>query len=245
MSLAGKVALVTGGSRGIGAATALRLARDGANVAITYSSSPDAAQNVVAEIRKLGRKAEAVQADAAKPEALAGLVAKVKAAFGRVDIVVNNAGIFELSSLAEAKLDQFDRTLNVNLRSVFVVMQEAANLIEENGRIINIGSVLGQRVPFGGQAYYATSKFALAGLSRAAARELAAKKVTVNTVQPGPIATDMNPEQGDFAGVLKAATALGRYGRAEEVAAAVAFLASSDASYITGTALNVDGGFEA
>lgn len=245
MSLKGKVALVTGASRGIGAATALRLAADGADIAITYAKSPDAAHKVVAAIRATGRKAEAYQADAAHPEKLEGLVARVVAAFGRLDIVVNNAGIFEMGPVTEADLAHFDRTLNVNLRAVYQITREAAAVLPSGGRIINVGSVLGQRVPFPGLAAYATSKFGIAGLTAATARELGAKGILVNCVQPGPIATDMNPDEGDFANVMKGMTAQGRYGRPEEIAGAVAFLAGPDSTYITGTTLNVDGGFEA
>lgn len=241
MSLQGKVALVTGGSRGIGAAIATRLAAEGADVVITYSKSAPAAEKVVAEIRAKGRRAEAIQSDASKPETAKGLIAKVIGKFGRIDILVNNAGIYAGAD----NLEGFDQTLAVNLRTVFVLVQEAGWVMAQGGRIINIGSVLGEMVPFPGQQAYATSKFAVQGLTRAAARDLGPKGVTVNCVQPGPIDTEMNPADGEQAAGMKAVTALGRYGKPEEIAAAVAFLASAEASYITGASLNVDGGFGA
>lgn len=243
MELQGKVALVTGGSRGIGAATAERLAREGADVAITYSSSPAAAEKVVAAIRAAGRKSQAFKADASKPAELKGLLAKVAAKMGGLDILVNNAGVFDATPVGSTTEAAYDRTMDVNVKAVFLLIDEAANVLPAGGRIVNVGSCLGERVPFPGIAAYSASKFAVAGLTRAAARDLGPKGILVNCVQPGPVATDMNPENAPGADGQKASTILGRFGRPEEIAAAVAFFAGPDSTYITGVSLNVDGGF--
>ncbi|MBI1292034.1 SDR family oxidoreductase [bacterium] len=245
MSLNGKVALVTGGSRGIGAATAIRLAKEGADVAITYAKSPKAAEEVVAKIKALGRKAVAIKADSSVTAEVTGLLARVKKELGGIHIVVNNAGTFTAAPLGQASEEAFDKEIAINVKAIFTILNEAANVLEKGARIINVGSVVGGRAPFAGLSIYATSKFAVQGITRAAARDLGAKGILVNAVQPGPIATDMNPDEGDFATVLKAQTILGRFGVADEVAGAVAFLAGPDANYITGTTLNVDGGMEA
>lgn len=241
--LAGKKALITGGSRGIGRATALRFAQEGADVAITYSSSPDAAMEVVAAIERMGRKALALQADAKQPKQLAGVVQKAKDALGGLNIVMNNAGVFLGSPITETTDEEFETTFAVNVHSVFIIGREAARLMSEGGRIINVGSILGERSLSENMTSYSMSKFAVAGMTRAWARDLAPRRITVNCIQPGPIATDMNPDVGDFADTMRAQTALKRYGHPTEVAALATFLASDDASYITGTMQTVDGGW--
>lgn len=243
--LKGKSALVTGGSRGIGAAIAERLAQEGADVAITYSKSADAAEKVVARGRAYGVKAEALQADSGDGEAIKRVVGEVVHRFGRLDILVNNAGIFFLGSLLDSTDEEFERMVNINVRAVFLASREAAKVMRVGGRIINIGSNLGERVPFPEAGLYAMSKSAVAGFTRAWARDLGPKGITVNCVQPGPINTDMNPEESDFSAPQKAGTAIGRYGQRSEVADLVLFLASAEASNITGATLNIDGGFNA
>jgi 3-oxoacyl-[acyl-carrier protein] reductase len=246
--LAGKVALVTGGSRGIGAAIARALAKDGADVAISYASSKDRAEAVVEELKGFGVRAKAFQADQGKTDEVGNLVAAVGAHFGRVDILVNNAGVLVLGQVHDRanNLDALDRMFDVNVRGVAAAVRAVAPLMADGGRIISIGSVVGESTPFAGAADYSGTKAALLGLSRGWARDLGPRGITVNTVQPGPIDTDMNPaESGEFSDAQKAFTALGRYGTADEVAAAVAFLASPNASYITGSAITVDGGFNA
>jgi 3-oxoacyl-[acyl-carrier protein] reductase len=244
--LTGKVALVTGGSRGIGAAIARRLADDGADVAISYSASGDKAKAVVRELESKGVRAAAFSADQADAAQVAGLVQAVAARFGRLDILVNNAGVAVNGPVHDAgDPAKFDRQLAINVGGVAAAVRAAVPLLPDGGRIISIGSCLGVRAPWPGMADYAATKAAVAAYTRGWARDLGPKGITVNVVQPGPIATEMNPEDGAFAEAERAFTALGRFGKPEEVAAAVAFLASPEAAYITGAALDVDGGFGA
>ena len=243
--LKGKTALVTGASRGIGAAIARTLAMRGARVAITYGKSGDQAETVVAEIQKAGGDAFAIQADANRPENLTSLADAVNSQFGKLDSLVNNAGIFEPGMFGEIKPEAFERTLSVNVRAVFYTSQAVLGLMPDNSRIINIGSILGERAMTPGLSVYNMSKFAVAGLSRSMAHDLAPRKITVNVIQPGPIDTEMNPADGELAAQMTQSIPLRRYGRAQEVANAVAFLVSDEASYINGVTLNVDGGTNA
>jgi 3-oxoacyl-[acyl-carrier protein] reductase len=245
MTLAGKVALVTGGSRGIGAAIARRLARDGAAVALTYASSPGKAEEVVRAIEADGGRALAIRADSADARAVGSAVAETVRAFGRLDVLVNNAGLLTMAPLDQMALDDFDRMVAVNVRAVFVAAQEASRHMGEGGRIITIGSVNADRMPFAGGAVYAMTKAAVAGLTRGLARDLGPRGITVNNVQPGPIDTDSNPAHGPFAESLKSFMALSRYGHGDEIAGLVAYLASPEAAFVTGASLTIDGGFAA
>ena len=243
--LAGKTALVTGASRGIGAAIAKRLAKDGASVAITYTSSPEKAQAVVAGIEAAGGKAIAIKADSAVAEEVQQAVKATVLAFGGIDILVNNAGIATLAPVGDFSLEDFDRMVAINIRGVFVAAQEASRHMGEGGRIITIGSTNSERMPFAGGSVYAMTKAAVAGLTKGLARDLGPRKITVNNVQPGPVDTDMNPADGPFAETLKGMLALGRYGSGDEIAGMVAYLAGPEAGYITGASLLIDGGFAA
>jgi 3-oxoacyl-[acyl-carrier protein] reductase len=244
-NLEGKIALVTGGSRGIGAAIAKRLAADGANVAITYSKDADAAASVVKEIERAGQKAIAIQADAADAEAVNAAVEKTVAAFGRLDILVNGAGTAIPKTFEETTLEEMDRVFDINVRGTFVATQAALKHMKNGGRIIMIGSSVGEHVVVPGLVPYSATKGAVKMFTQGLSREVGSRGITVNNVQPGPIDTDLNPANGDWAVPQKAATALDRYGRVDEVAALVAFVAGPESSYITGANLTVDGGMNA
>ncbi|MFJ6564510.1 SDR family NAD(P)-dependent oxidoreductase [Streptomyces sp. NPDC091412] len=243
--LEGNVALVTGGSRGIGAAVALRLAEEGADIALTFHSSAERATEVVEQIKAIGRRALAVQADNEVPEALIAAVDETAETFGALDILVNNAGVFVVGPLEEIGPAEIDRTLTVNVRASFVASQAAARHMGQGGRIISIGSNVAERAVFPGMALYSMSKTALIGMTKGLARELGPRGITVNLVHPGPTDTDSNPAHGPNAAVIADFTALGRYAEAAEIAATVAHLASSDGRYITGATIAVDGGFTA
>jgi 3-oxoacyl-[acyl-carrier protein] reductase len=243
--LEGKVALITGGSRGIGAAVAQRLAADGARVAITYTKGADSAAAVVKAIERAGGKAIAIQADAADAEAGKAAVEKTVATLGRLDVLVNNAGTAIPKTFEETTLEEMDRVLDINVRGVFVATQAALKHMKEGGRVITIGSAVGERAVAPGLVPYAATKGAVKMFTQALSREVGSRGITVNNVQPGPIDTDLNPASGDWAVPQKAATALDRYGLVEEIAAMVAFVAGPEASYITGANLTVDGGMNA
>jgi 3-oxoacyl-[acyl-carrier protein] reductase len=240
-----KVALVTGGSRGIGAAIAKRLAADGAKVAITYSKGADAAASVVSAIEQAGGKAIAIQADAAEIGAVQVAVEKTVAAFGGIDVLVNNAGTAIPKRFEETTLEEIDRMIDINVRGTLAVTQAALKHMKRGGRIIMIGSCVGERVMTPGLVAYSATKGAVKMFTQGLSREVGSRGITVNNIQPGPIDTDLNPASGDWAVPQKAATALDRYGSVDEVAALVAFVAGPESSYITGTNLTVDGGTNA
>ena len=246
MTLTGKRALVTGASRGIGRGIAQALAAEGADVAITYEKSADAAAEVVSAIKALGRHAVAIQADSADAAAVQASVEKAVAELGGLDILVNNAGILRLSTVKDISLEDIDALLNVNVRAPIVASKAAIAHLGKGGRIINIGSFFADKVPGGaGLPVYALTKSALTAFSQGLARELGPSDITVNVVQPGSIDTDMNPAHGPFGEILRSITALGRYGTVADIASVVTFLAGPKAQYITGTALTVDGGANA
>jgi 3-oxoacyl-[acyl-carrier protein] reductase len=243
--LEGKIALITGGSRGIGAAIAKRLASDGARVAITYSKGADAAASVVKEIERAGGKAIVIQADATDAQASKAAVEKTVATFGKLDVLVNNAGTAIPKTFEETTLEEMDRVLDINVRGVFIATQAALKQMKSGGRIIMIGSSLGERVLVPGLVPYSATKGAVKIFTQALSRELGNRGITVNNVQPGPIDTDLNPATSEWAVPQKAVTALDRFGRVDEVAALVAFVAGPESSYITGANLTVDGGMNA
>ena len=242
--LSGKVALVTGGSRGIGAAIVLRLAEDGADVVFSYAGSAEAAEKVVRQVEALGVRSLAVKADQADPTQAARLVRTAHDQFDRLDILVNSAGLSIMGAVDDASADlvAFERQFAVNVTGVAATVRAAVPLLTDGGRIVSIGSVFGSRSPLPGISDYSATKAAVASYTRGWARDLGPRGITVNVVQPGPINTEMNPETGEKAAVLTAMTALGRYGQPQEIAAAVAFLAGPDAAYVTGATLDVDGG---
>jgi 3-oxoacyl-[acyl-carrier protein] reductase len=244
-TLENKRALVTGGSRGIGAAIVLRLAREGANVAFTYVSRPDQAAETARAAEELGVEAISIRADAADAGAVVAAVERTAAEWGGIDILVNNAGIAVIAPVEEFRLEDFDRTLAVNVRSVFVATQAALAHMQPGARIINIGSCNAERMTFQGGAVYAMSKAALVGMAKGLARDLGPRGITINNVQPGPIDTEMNPATSAAADALRAQLALPRYGSAEEIAGLVAYLAGPEAGYVTGASLTIDGGFTA
>ncbi|BAY20254.1 short-chain dehydrogenase/reductase SDR (plasmid) [Anabaenopsis circularis NIES-21] len=243
--LKNKRALITGGSRGIGAAIVQRLASEGADVAFTYTSSPDRANSIVQAAQALGVQALAILADSADASAVVAAVEETVNKLGGIDILVNNAGVLAIGPIDDFKLADFDRTFAINVRAVFVATQAAVKHMKEGGRIINIGSTNAERMPFPGGGVYAMSKSALQGLVQGLSRDLGPRGITINNVQPGPIATDMNPSEGEFAEMLKKHIAVARYGTVEEVAGLVSYLASPESGYITGANLMIDGGFSA
>lgn len=244
-NLAGKRALVTGGSRGIGAAIALALAENGADVAISYERAADRARDIVGQIEAKGRRAIAIQADGADPEAVKRLVREAADHLSGLDILVNNAGVFRHGTIAELSLEDIDTLLNVNIRGTVLTTQAAIPHLKDGGRIVTIGSNLGERVPFPGMTLYALTKSAHLAFTRGLARELGPDNITVNLVQPGPIDTELNPADGEYAEVNRGLVALGRYGTADELAEVVIFIASPAASYVTGSVITADGGFNA
>jgi 3-oxoacyl-[acyl-carrier protein] reductase len=244
-NLEGKIALVTGGSRGIGAGIAKRLAADGAAVAITYTKGADAAQSVLTEIENAGGKAIAIQADAADADAVIAAVEQTVATFGKLDILVNNAGTAVPKPFVEATLEELDKVITINIRGVFVATQAALKHMPDGGRVITIGSCVGERNLTPGLTPYGATKGAVKMFAQGLSREVASRNITVNNVQPGPIDTELNPAAGDWATPQIANTALKRYGTVEDVAALVAFVAGPESSYITGANLTVDGGTNA
>jgi NAD(P)-dependent dehydrogenase (short-subunit alcohol dehydrogenase family) len=243
--LEGKAALVTGGSRSIGAAIARRLAAEGAAVAITYSASPQKAAEVVVAIKAEGCRALAIEADAGDPDAVRAAVAKTVAAFGGIDILVNNAGIALGGPIEEIKFEDYQRMIAVNVTGTFVATQEAVRHMKPGGRVIQIGSSMALYAGFPTASLYTLTKGAIAGFNRGLTRDLGPRGITVNTVHPGPTDTDMNPDGGPISKIVGPGIALGRYGKPEEIASAVAYLASPEASFITGAELIADGGLTA
>ncbi|AZD15919.1 3-oxoacyl-ACP reductase FabG [Pseudomonas chlororaphis] len=245
LPLSGKIAIVTGGSRSIGAAIAQRLAADGAAVAITYNASPDRAAALVEAITAAGGRAISLAADAGDPEAVRAAVQQVATLFGKVDILVNNAGISVLGAPEDIAFEDFQRILAVNVTGVFVATQEVLKHMGQGGRIIHIGSSMVQYAAFATASAYTLTKGAVAGFSRGLVRDLGPRGITVNTVHPGPTDSDMNPAEGPVADFVRPNIAVGRYGEGQDIASAVAYLASPEAGFVTGAELMIDGGFTA
>jgi 3-oxoacyl-[acyl-carrier protein] reductase len=244
-ALSGRRALVTGGSRGIGAAIVRRLAADGAQVAFTYAASSDAAEKLRSDIAARGGTAVPIHADSGDAVEVSAAVDSAVSQLGGLDILVNNAGVTWSGNVESFPMEEFDRMLAVNVRAVFVAIQRAIPHLGPDGRIITTGSIFADHVPRPGSAVYAMTKSAVAGLTRGLARELGPRGITVNVVQPGPTATDANPDSGEFADAMRERTAVGHYGRPDDIASAVAYLASPEAGFITGISWNIDGGFGA
>lgn len=242
-TLSNKIALVTGGSRGIGAGIVRRLSNDGADVAFTFASDAEKANQLVREIESKGRKAIAIQADNANADAVAAAVEQTIAELGKLDILVNNAGIAIWGTAEEMALEDFDKMFNVNVRAQFVAIKAASKHLAKGGRIINIGSINADRMPFQRGGVYAMSKAAVQGMTRGFARDFGPLGITINNIQPGPVNTDMNPEVGEFADLLRTYLSVGRYGHADEIGAMVSYLAGPDSGYINGASLDIDGGF--
>lgn len=245
LNLNNKVALVTGGSRGIGAGIARKLAADGASVAITYSASAERAQQVVADITAAGGRALAIKADSADAAAIKAAVEQTVAAFGALDIIVNNAGVFVPGEIEQVSAQDLAYSIDINIKGVVYGVQAAVAHFKDGGRIINIGSSISSHVGFNGASVYTMTKAAVEGLTKALARDLAPRHITVNNVQPGPVGTDMNPEDSDFAAHVRSLVPAGRFGSVSEIADVVAFLAGPSASYVTGANVLVDGGYAA
>jgi 3-oxoacyl-[acyl-carrier protein] reductase len=241
--LAGKIAFITGGSRGIGAGIAKRLALEGAKVVITYAQAAEQANAVVNDIKKAGGEAMAIAANNTSAEAVSAAVEKAAAEFGRIDILVNNAGIFVAKPITDLTVAEYDESMAVNVRAVFVASQAALRHMNDQGRIIIIGSNMAERVAAPGGSLYAMSKSALQGLTKGMARDLGARGITVNLVQPGPIDTDMNPADGAHADYVRSIMAIPHYGKAGDIAALVVYLASEESGFMTGAALTIDGGY--
>ena len=242
-SLTGRRALVTGGSRGIGAKIVRRLTSDGAAVAFTYASSAAVAEKLVADVAANGGKAVAIRADAADRSQIAAAVERSVAELGGLDILVNNAGVAEIAPIEDITAEQFDTMVAINIGGVFWASHSAIPHLGEGARIINIGSVNADRVPGAGLSVYAMTKGAVASFTRGLARELGPRGITVNNVQPGPVATDMNPDEGEFADSLRKIIPLGRYGHTSDIAAVVSFLAGPESAFMTGAHVTGDGGF--
>ncbi|SEJ81360.1 3-oxoacyl-[acyl-carrier protein] reductase [Sphingobium sp. AP50] len=244
LPLEGKVAVVTGGSRGIGAAIVERLAKDGADVAFNYSNSKQRADQIVAKVAGLGRKAIAYKADQGSAADVQNFIKSAHADLGRIDILVNSAGVFITGHVGDqdADLASFDRQIDINIKGVVSAVRAVTPLMSDGGRIVSIGTTGAERIPFQGAADYVATKAAIAAYTRGWSRDLGPRDITVNIIQPGAINTEMNPEDAGHADALRALTSLGRYGQPQDIAAAVAFLVGPEAGYITGSTLNVDGG---